>query len=59
MVNAALENTTAMTMGSDLDTVGRNRIENELRSHKSLCRGNGQNVIPDCLQESACSDISE
>ena len=39
MVNAPLENTAAMTMGSDLNAVGRNRIVNELYSHKSTHPG--------------------
>jgi hypothetical protein len=38
MVNTSLENATAMTMGGDLDTVGRNSIVDELCGHKSLCR---------------------
>lgn len=36
MVNASLQNTTAMTMGSDLDAVCRNRIVDELDSDKPL-----------------------
>ena len=39
MISTGLKNTTAMMMGSDLDTVGRNCIENELHNHKSLGRG--------------------
>ena len=38
MVNASLENATAMTMGGNLNTVGHNSIINKLSSRKSLPR---------------------
>ena len=47
-----------MTMGSDLDTVGRNSIINKLSSRESLPR-HRETDLPDCLQKPTCSGTFE